>query len=156
MQHGRVGMLPVSDYTLKDARELSPGEFAYLEIEQSLAYVGLIPGGEPVVVLFNNWREDNLAYPEALNGFAVTLDDVKFEADLASAIRCETHDPKAGTLVSRGDTLSVIGIGPRRQRIFVRVDKDGKNTEGPTVAFTRWQIVGKNGDERIILFEMNA
>jgi hypothetical protein len=149
-------MLPVSDYTFKEARELAHGDFAYLEVDQSLAYVGSIPGGEPVVVLFNNWREDNLAYPEALNGFAVTLNNVIFEADLTSAVRCETHDPKAGTLVSRGDTLSVIGIGPRRQRVFIRFDKNGQNTEGPTIAFTRWQIVRKSGDEKVTLFEMNA
>ena len=117
--------------------------------------MGSIPGEDPIVVLFADWGKENLAYSEALDGIAVALSDVEFEADIQSATHCETHRPKIGTLVSRGDTLSVIGMNRRGQGVFVTV-RSGENTQGPAVAFARWRIVKKNGDEKVTLYENNG
>ena len=146
-------MLPVTCFETMHAEELDAGQFAYLEAEGSPAYVGVLPSGQRLVALLREWGEENLVYPRALNGLAVALTNVTFEAEISSAVRCDLNNAQVGTLVAKGASLMLVCAGNGGRPTFLNVGNADSDTRGPPVAFTSWRIVREVNGEVHTLYE---
>ncbi|WP_143089560.1 hypothetical protein [Qipengyuania nanhaisediminis] len=147
-------MFVIDDLKIIEAEALTFGQFAFVEHENSKAFVGKIPNGDPVVIFLDDWESENLAYPHVLSGFAVIVEDAFFEVDIETASRGDRATSKPGSVILDGKKLAVLAYGKEGKPISILVGEYEGSTAPYSVAFSAWRVVRKEGAKLRTLFEM--
>lgn len=151
-----ASMFSIPDLSVIDAEHLAFGQFAYVESEMSIAFVGKISNGDPVAVFLDNWSKPNLAYPHVIPGAAITVEGACFEVELESARRISSSDGMPGELVWSGKKLALLARGEKNRPHSIYVGEFEGDTSGYVMAFSNWRIVRQMGDKSQKLFEMKT
>lgn len=150
-------MLSPEEFTVGTVEDASPGSIVLPRGKYDS--VVLICEGEEAPVAVFLWPQDGFRFFEAKGTDrwgGVIVPNVRIEVDEASLYNPDTHGHQPGVLVREGTKLIVRGTSQHSFGRSVPVTVKSGLPEGKgSAAFTKWQVVVGQGDEKRVLHKVD-
>lgn len=148
-------MLPVGSFRIVHAQELKPGDFALLHILENAPAIVVKHNEYTVAVLLEgDLNRSHTFAVEEISGYATVIDDWEIEIDHRVVENLDHMNNRPGSLVLRGNALSIAITPPSHAGYVVLPICDlPSKSSGTAFGFSKWRIVRRVEDREIVLFE---
>lgn len=149
-------MFPIDWVRITRAKNLKPGEFAFLpERDFERVLVGTdksAPDYTIAVLLDTDHAESKVGVVEKLEGPAFVVDKYRFEGVITSLHKLDAMDDRYGALAVSGAEASVVVRHPHEPGLIKVGDLEEENPSGIPFAYRKWRIVKDRGQSPVELY----